>query len=62
MGLLREEKKEGVKNNTAYVHCWKKPVGTVNEQMATASVWKHLFDLFGDQQRGERRTHSFQTG
>lgn len=49
----RRKKKE--KNNNTPAHFCKKLIGTVNEQMATISASKHLFDsLFGDQQRQRR--------
>lgn len=55
LGLFREGKKKERRNNNNHGHCFKKLIGTLDEQMATASALKHLFgSLFGKQQR-ERR-------
>jgi len=54
-GAAQRRKKRKRRNNNTHVHCCKKLIGTVDEQMATTSALKHLFySSFGDQQR-ERR-------
>lgn len=54
-GCSTKKKKKKRKYNNTHVHCCKKLIGTVDEQMTTTSSLKHLFDsLFGDQQRDRR--------